>query len=691
MNDKPIENEPVTPSEDQPMEAKSEQASPEPVEPTVQEVVSQTDPVPSAEEPEVVPVAEESSQPVETPSTETEPIVTAELPVDVEPVVDEPATPPLEPAMSAPPPPVRHAPDNFEQYAKELAGRYERPHAALIPLLLTIQESDRWISPEREEEVAKWLGIPSTAVHAAATFYPLIFQKKAGKYHIQFCHNISCSLLGAEPLIDLLESELGIKAGETTADGMFSIQRAECLGCCGDAPVMLVNDKLFGFLTREKVLEIINTLRQGKELKNDTPLTETNVLKDGAISKHFHNPSARSLPIARQHGAYEAARKALFDMQPEQITAEVKSAGLRGQGGAGFPTGVKWGFVPKGEGVKYLCVNGDESEPGTCKDREILRRDPHRLIEGIIIASRAIGVSTAYVYIRREFYEPTAILEEAIREARAAGLVGKNIMGSGFDLEIYTHYGAGAYICGEETGLIESLEGKKGWPRIKPPFPAVKGLFQKPTVVNNIETLSNLPWILLNGAEKYRQRGTEKSPGTKLFCISGHVKRPGVYELPMGTNLREMIYDIAGGIREGHTLKAIIPGGSSVPVIKADQIDVAMDFESILVTKSMLGSGGIIVMDDSVSMPWALEILSRFYAHESCGQCTPCREGSAWAYKILNRLNRGGGRKSDLPTLLDLVNNIDGQTICPLGSAAAWPVQAMLRQFPEEFELLAKY
>ena len=577
------------------------------------------------------------------------------------------------------------------EVATELKLRYARTGAALMPLLFEVQERNGCISEKAEVEVAGLLDISPREVHEAVTFYPLLFQQARGKYHIQICHNLSCSLLGAESLIDLLERELGIKAGEVTEDGLFSIQRAECLGCCADAPVMLVNEKLFGYLTNEKVHDIIQQLRDGEDVPNDTPLTETKIPDDPAISVNFLTSNADNLEIAESHGAYQGLKKAFTEMTPDEIREEVRAAGLLGQGGAGFPAGVKWGFIPKDSKQRYLCVNCDESEPGTCKDREIMRRDPHRLIEGTVIAARAIGASVAYVYIRREFYEPKVIFEKALEEARQAGYVGKNILGSGFDLEIYTHPGAGAYICGEETGLIESLEGKKGWPRIKPPFPAVIGLFGCPTIVNNVETLSNVPYIILNGASIFRKRGPEWSPGTKLFGISGHVRRPGVYELPMGVSLRDLIYDTGGGIREGHTLKAVIPGGSSVPVLTPDEIDVAMDFESPKKIGTFLGSGGAIVMDETVSMPWALEILSRFYAHESCGQCTPCREGTDWAYKILHRMNRGLGRKEDFETLLDIVNNIDGQTVCPLGAAAAWPVQAMLKKFPDEFRKLCIY
>ncbi len=574
-------------------------------------------------------------------------------------------------------------------FVATLKPRYENPKAAMMPLLYEVQARKGFISPEAESEVAELLGVSETEVHEVVTFYPLLFKRPVGKYHIQFCHNISCSLVGAEPLIDLLQKELGVGPGEVTEDGLFSYQRAECLGCCADAPVMLVNEELFGRLTAEKVKSIIEQIRAGKKPENDTPLTDTDETDDPVLSVNFKIPNAASIKIAESRGAYKALRKAVREMEPQQILEEVKSAGLRGMGGAGFPAGLKWSFVPKDPSLpKYLCVNADESEPGTCKDREIMRRDPHRLIEGAIIAARAIGVETAYVYIRREFYEPGRILEGAIQEAYDAGYLGKNILGSGFNLDIFTHPGAGAYICGEETGLINSLEGKKGWPRIKPPFPAIKGVFDKPTIVNNVETLSNIPYIINNGVAAYRRRGTEKSPGTKLFGVSGHVKRPGIFELPMSFPLKELIYGVCGGIRNGHTLKAVIPGGSSVPVLKADEIDVKLDFEALQAAGTFLGSGGVIVMDDTVSMPWALEVLERFYAHESCGQCTPCREGVAWMYDILRRMNNGRGRKGDVDLLVDLADNIDGQTICPLGAAAAWPVQAMVRKFRDEFDQL---
>jgi len=403
-------------------------------------------------------------------------------------------------------------------------------------------------------------------------------------------------------------------------------------------------------------------------------------------SRNFEVPEAYRLKVALEQGAYQGLQKAIT-MAPDDITAEVRKSKLRGHGGAGFPAGVKWGFVPKDtDKPKYLCVNGDESEPGTCKDRLILEKDPHLLLEGIAITCFAIGIHTAYVYIRGEYHYPTKILNQAIREAREAGYLGKNILGSGFDLEVYTHPGAGMYICGEETGLIESLEGKKGWPRIKPPFPALIGVFDCPTVVNNIETLSYVPSIIMNGAEWFQGLGTPNSGGTMLFSVSGHVNKPGVYELPVGTPLRKVIYEAAGGVRGGKELKGVIPGGSSAPILKPEEIDVPMDFDSMMGIGTMLGSAGIIVLDQDTKMVDVLFWMTRFYSHESCGQCTPCREGTAWLFKIASRIREGRGRVGDLDLMLELCRFIEGRTVCPLGAAAAMPTRAMVKKFRGEFE-----
>jgi len=406
------------------------------------------------------------------------------------------------------------------------------------------------------------------------------------------------------------------------------------------------------------------------------------------VMANMEKPGYRgSIQDYKSCGGYTALQKVLISMTPDKVIEEVKSSGLRGRGGAGFPAGVKWGFVPKDSTKqRYLIINADEGEPGTFKDRAIITFDPHLLIEGAIIAAYAIKSTVSFIYIRGEFYRETQVLQNAIKEAENAGFLGDNIVGSGFSHRMYIHRGAGAYICGEETGLIESLEGKRGWPRNRPPFPAVWGLFGCPTVVNNVETLSNIPFIINNGGFAFASIGVEKGSGTKIFCISGHVKKPGLYELPMGISLRELIFEYAGGMKNDRPLKAVIPGGTSMPVLTAQEIDVKMDFESLQKIGSALGSAGVIVMDDSVCMVDACLNVSKFYAHESCGQCTPCREGMSWMQMIVDRIEHGKGEERDIDLLLEITRNIEGRTICAFGEAGAWPVRAFVTKFRQEFE-----
>jgi NADH-quinone oxidoreductase subunit F len=387
-------------------------------------------------------------------------------------------------------------------------------------------------------------------------------------------------------------------------------------------------------------------------------------------------------------GGYQALRKVLSEkMSADAIIAEVKTSGLRGRGGAGFPTGLKWSFMPRNyQGVKYLVCNSDEGEPGTCKDRDILRYNPHLLIEGMAIAAYTMGVQTGYNYLHGEIFEAYEIMEAACEEARKAGYLGKNILGFDFEFDLHNHMGYGAYVCGEETALLESIEGKKGQPRFKPPFPASFGLYGKPTTINNTETFASIPYIINEGGKKFADLGVPNSGGVKLFSISGHVNKPGNFEVPMGTPFKTLL-EMAGGVRHGHKLKAVIPGGSSMPVLPGEiMMDLNMDFDSIQRAGSYLGSGAIIVMDDTTCMVQALERLAYFYYEESCGQCTPCREGTGWLYRIIHRIEHGEGRPEDLDLLLDLCNNIAGRTICALGDAAAWPVQGMLKHYRKEFE-----
>jgi len=383
---------------------------------------------------------------------------------------------------------------------------------------------------------------------------------------------------------------------------------------------------------------------------------------------------------------YKAARKAI-EMGPDAIIAEMKASNLRGRGGAGFPTGMKWSFVPKqSEKPKYILVNGDESEPATCKDRLIFEHDPHSVIEGVIIAGLAVGAKMGFIYLRGEYRYLLKIMEKAIEDAYAKGFLGKNIFGSGIDFEAVSHTGAGAYEVGEESALMESLEGKRGIPRIRPPFPAVVGLYGGPTVINNAETLATVPHIIRMGGAGYAKIGTERNGGTRLFCLSGHIEKPGVYELPMGYNLKKMIYDVGGGIPGGKRLKAVVPGGSSTPILTAEEIDVGMDFDQVGKTGSMLGSGGVVVLDETVCMvEFALRTM-KFYQHESCGWCIPCREGTDWLKKSLTRLHAGGAVDKDIDNIRYLAENMLGRTFCPLGDAAAMPTIAFVQKFRKEFE-----
>ena len=428
------------------------------------------------------------------------------------------------------------------------------------------------------------------------------------------------------------------------------------------------------------------------------------------VTKNFGVPNSNKLSVYSSRGGWQSFGKAL-QMLPGAIVDEVKKSNLRGRGGAGFSTGMKWSFIPKDAKKTYLVVNCDESEPGTCKDRELVTYDPHMLLEGMAIASYALGCKHAYIYIRGEMMREAKILQAAIDEAYQAGWLGKEHMASGgtaFKLDITLHRGAGAYICGEETSLLNSLEGKRGWPRMKPPFPAIKGLFQEPTIVNNVETIMNVPEIIGKGGEWFAKLGTPKSGGTRIVCVSGHVKKPGVYELPMGIPFRDLIYDVCGGILGGRQLKGLIPGGSSMPPLDASEIDVPVEFDSLMTDarikdvevkpgvpfdlgggrrlKTMAGSGGVVVFDDSTDVVAFCARIMKFYAHESCGQCTPCREGTGWLARVCGRVADGQGRPGDLELLANIANGIAGNTICALGDAAAWPMLGFLTKFRADFE-----
>jgi NADH-quinone oxidoreductase subunit F len=582
-------------------------------------------------------------------------------------------------------------PPQLDEKFNDLIGRYPVKRSALIPMMLYAQDQYGFLGDEILEEIGKRLDLNTVQVTETLAYYSMLRRKPAGRYHVQVCTNVSCMARGGNELYHHVQKRLGIGHKEVSASGTFSLEEVECMGACTGAPCMQVNYDYYENLDPEKVDIILEQLQEGKRPQPSTvtagALHKRLSVETPVVSSRFGIPNAHKIDVYMENGGYQALEKALKQMTPETIIEEVKKSGLRGRGGAGFSTGMKWSFVPKGtDKPKYILANGDESEPGTCKDRPLMEMDPHQMIEGMIIAGRAIGSESGYVYIRGEYRYVLDIVEVAIKEAYAKGFLGKNILGSGFNFDLYGHTGAGAYECGEESALMESLEGKRGYPRIKPPFPAVVGLYGCPTIINNVETLSSVPPIIMRGAEWYAGLGTPKNGGTRLFAISGHVNRPGIYELPMGFNLKRMIEEVAGGIPGGKKLKAVIPGGSSCPLLSADEIDVPMDFDSVAKIGSMLGSGGTVVFDEDTCMVDVARRIMHFYAHESCGWCIPCREGTAWLRKMLDRFHDGGGREEDIDLISELSFNILGRSFCPLGDAAALPTISIVKKWRNEFE-----
>ncbi len=608
-----------------------------------------------------------------------------------------------------------NVPAELERKMDEAIARYplDRQRSAAMPLLHLWQEHFGFISDEGVNWIAAKLNLQPINLLELVTFYPMFRQQSAGKKHIRVCRTLSCAMAGSYRLMEKFCEVAGIDrkidpadAGHNpisvSADGNYSIEFVECLASCGTAPVCMIDDDL-----HENVQpDAANILSNPQSAIRNPP--SPHPLEHRLVFKNIGRPDWKTdIDTYIGDGGYEQLKKAVT-MSRIDIVNEVKTSGLRGRGGAGFPCGVKWSFIkPDEKKPVYLIANADESEPGTFKDRYIIHEDPHQLLEGILISCFALNAHIAYIYIRGEFPEGAKILEHAIEEARQHNFLGKNILGSGFDVDVYIHRGAGAYICGEETGLIESLEGKRAYPRIKPPyFPAVLGLYMCPTIVNNVETLCHVKHIIAMGGAKYAQLGRPNNTGTRIVCVSGDVQRPGYFEIEVGAvTMGQLIYDMAGGLKFGRRLKAVIPGGSSAKVLRADErfklkqkqpdgstieremsIDeIPMDFDSLTAAGSMAGSGGVIVLDDSRDMVWTLNNINEFYAHESCGQCTPCREGALWMKKITDRMLLGGGVIEDPRTLKTIGDNIAGRTICAFGEACAWPTQSFVEKFPDEF------
>ncbi len=574
---------------------------------------------------------------------------------------------------------------------EKLETSYPVKRSALIPMLMYAQDEFGYISDEMIAEIARRLDLNNVQVEETLAYYSMLRRKPMGRYHVQVCTNVACMLKGGYKVLERAKKRLEIGHKETTQDGVFSLEEVECIGACTGAPAMQVNYDFYENVTPLKFDRIIEELDAGKhpvpEPVTSGALHDRHVLETPLISQRWGTKDSRKLDVYVKQAGYKALEKALKEMTPESIIEEVKKSNLRGRGGAGFPTGMKWSFVPKDSPkARYVICNADESEPGSCKDRPLMEMDPHQLIEGMVIAARAINSHQGFIYIRGEYRYVLDIVDAAIAEAYAAGYLGKNILGTGFDFDLLTHTGAGAYECGEESALMESLEGKRGYPRIKPPFPAVVGLYGCPTIINNVETLSAVPSVIREGGEAYANRGTPKNGGTRMLCVSGHVRKPGVYEVPLGMNMKKFLYEVAGGISEGKKLKAVIPGGSSCPLLTAEEIEIPMDYDALAKAGSMLGSGGMVVMDEDTCMVDMARRIMHFYAHESCGWCIPCREGTAWLRKTLERFHAGLGRYEDIDLIADLAKNMLGRTFCPLGDAAAMPTISIMQKWRGEFE-----
>jgi NADH-quinone oxidoreductase subunit F len=582
-----------------------------------------------------------------------------------------------------------------------------RQRSAILPALYVIQREFGYCPVDAQNELAGMLDLEPAEVGAVVDFYHMLHTEPKGEYHVEVCTNVPCMLRGAGQCMHHFEEELGIHHGQTTADDQFSLDHMECLGSCGTAPMVSVTERKSGQIryfeeldSAEDVAKVLDLVKSGKgfqTLERWTPEGDPTLegkpagpyrlggMDEPVLIARMRKPESHKIATYIADGGYETARRVLTTMKPEEVVEQVKASGIRGRGGAGFPTGMKWGFLAPAM-PRYLVVNADESEPGTFKDRMIMEYDPHQLIEGIILSSYAIKAEVAFIYIRGEYYFGYTRLVEAVKEAQKQGFLGEKIFGTDANLRIVVHRGAGAYECGEETALLTSLEGYRGHPRMKPPFPAVEGLYAKPTIVNNVESIANVTHVMQRGVEWYRTFGTEKSPGMRIFCLSGNVKYPGLYELPHATSLRDLIYKYGGGPQdESAAIKAIVPGGLSMKLLTPDQMDTPLDYEAVQAAGSLLGSAGVIVIDERTPMVQVARRTLSFYREESCGKCTPCREGTGWLEEILIRMENGGGRIKDIDLLDHITKFIAGKSFCPFGEAAVWGLQSNIAKFRPDF------
>jgi NADH-quinone oxidoreductase subunit F len=592
-------------------------------------------------------------------------------------------------------------PDGLRQEIETAMSRYPELRSAALPALWAVQREYGWCSPDGIRQAAAVMGVTPGYLESLATFYDLFRTMPVGRHQVLVCHNISCWMRGADDLLQAFceaagaDGDEAAHGGASSADGEVYVKGFECLGACDIAPMASIDERYYGPLDAGDAKAAVEQLRSGAEVLPDKALADRPAAggpepaaapETRMLFKGLDDPELASIDTYRRLGGYRSLERAFRELEPEELLGVLEESGLRGRGGAGFSMGRKASFLPRGEMSKYLCCNADESEPGAFKDRELMQKNPHQLIEGIAIAALAAGAGWGFVFIRGEYAAVADILDRAVAEAYEAGYLGDNILGTGGRVEVVVHRGAGAYICGEETALLDALEGKRGNPRLKPPFPAIQGLYGGPTLINNVETLSNVPHIVANGADWFKGLGTEQSPGTKVVSVSGCVQRPGNYEVELGIPARELIYGLAGGPPPGREVKAWFPGGSSAPVLTAAELDLAYSFEAMADAGSMLGSGSIIVADDSISIPELALRTARFYHHESCGKCTPCREGTNWTVKMLERVTSGEATPMDLDIIASVQENIIGHCLCVLGDSMAMPVGSMVAKFRGEFE-----
>jgi NADH:ubiquinone oxidoreductase subunit F (NADH-binding)/NADH:ubiquinone oxidoreductase subunit E len=576
---------------------------------------------------------------------------------------------------------------------QETVSRYKAVKGGLQPALHTVQGiCGNWLPMEALKLISEGMDIPYAYLYGVMSFYTMFSPTPRGKYIIRMCESPPCHILGADDLLEVLKAELGIKSGETTSDGLFTLEHTACLGVCEVSPAMQINEVVFGRLTVERIKNIISDYRAGKTVDYRTLPRTTNAMSDYLSSgdelvllANVDQIDPLSLDAYLERGGYEGLKKALAMTQAEVVDT-VKNSGLRGRGGAGFPTGLKWSFtMPNPNTPKYIVCNADEGEPGTIKDRYIMEGDPHRVLEGMAIAGYAVGATYGYIYVRGEYYLSMYRLNKAIADAEAKGLLGDNIQGTGFSFHIQVQTGGGSYVCGEETALIESIEGKRGNPRVKPPFPGVVGVWNQPTIVNNVESLASVPGIVVNGSEWYKAKGTADAAGTKIFQVVGQVKTPGIVEANCGMTVRELIDKYGGGMKDGRQFKTCQTGGSSFGFFKDEHLDTPMEYMAMAKAEGALGSGTMLVMDDTTCVVDVVKSILYFFQHESCGFCLPCRRGTRVLYELISKVAAGKGSEADLDRMISISQIMVDSSNCALGMSPYFFIKTTIERFRDEY------